>query len=220
MKKALSLLVFMLITSFVMAQAKFGIKMHYTSAKLNASAYGISGNTTTIRGIDGGVFAEFTKGPISFQPGIVLTQKGGTGNFEYAATSTGYISTISDIKINYLEVPLNFLYNFQLKPGKVFFGVGPYLGYALSGKSNHYNSIYNNSGAFTESTTSDDITFGSSANDIKAFDYGVNLQLGFIFNQGVELGFGTGLGMANLSNESAVTVHNQLVRIGIGYFFK
>lgn len=222
MKKTLSICTLMLFAGLASAQTtKFGIKAGFTSAKLSATSGSLSSNTDAVKNFYGGVFAEAEFGQISFQPGLAYITKGG-GSSDYAATSsTSSISAKSTLNFNYLELPLNVLYNVKLKPGKIFFGGGPYLAYGLSGTAKVEATTYNASGAVvSRNNVSEDVTWGSGTNDVKRFDVGLNALVGFRLNNGLELNLGLGAGLGNLSNDSSVSIKNQTLSAGLGYFFK
>ncbi|MBW6490142.1 MAG: PorT family protein [Lentimicrobium sp.] len=61
-----------------------------------------------------------------FQPGLLFSTKGAQ-NKEDAITTK--------FKLSYIELPLNFLYKGALGDGYIFLGFGPYLGYAIGGKT-------------------------------------------------------------------------------------
>lgn len=224
MKETLLLFVMAIATSVAMAQkVDFGIRARYSTVNLKESFDGsnINGSSEKIHNIDVGIFADIKYGTsLTFQPGIAFILKGGAGYSTDMPTPETITQTINDIKINYLEVPLNIVYNFQLKPGKIFIGAGPYIGVALSGKSNSNTFVYKLDGTEVDrNSSSQSIVFGSGPDDLKRLDYGINTMAGFRFNNKLEIGAALGFGLANLSNVSVINVHNHTESISLGYFF-
>lgn len=225
MKKTILLFAMAITASVAVAQKiDFGIRARYTNVNLKGSFNGssINGNSNKLHNIDVGVFADINYGSsLTFQPGIAYVLKGGIGYSTEMPTPTSIAEMANDIKLNYLEIPLNLLYNFQLKPGKIFVGAGPYMGIALSGKSNNDTYIYGIDGTEqTHSRTKQSINFGSGQDDLKRFDYGINTMAGFRFNNKLEIGAAIGFGLANMSNISILKLHNHTESISVGYFFE
>jgi hypothetical protein len=225
MKKTLLIAALALMAGAATAQqnkVSWGIKASYTFAKISASVtdptFGsFSGNSGNLKSFGFGAFAEIYLGPKgSFQPGISYVRKGGTSITDDTDFSSGE-TVVSHDKTNfdYLEVPLNFLYNVPLKSGKVFIGMGPYLAMGLSAK----NKTDVTSASGNTSSSSQSITFGSGVNELKRMDLGINALAGFRFDSGLEIGGGMGFGLSNLSNVSSVKTHNQTISISAGYFF-
>lgn len=222
MKKTLLLLLCTITCYAATAQkATFGIRSGYTSAYLHEQYNSNTGNTSSLNNVDLGVYAEFKQDEISFQPGIIFDLKGGTGGGSFVNTGTSIINTFSDMTLYYLEIPLNLMINFKLKPGKIFLGAGPYVAFAMAGRVHDYTTTYNQNGnVVSQNTTSTPITFGSAPNELKQFDYGFGFIGGFRLKKGWEVSAGSSLGLANLLNYSNLTAHNQIARLSLGYFFK
>src|SRR6187402_1958257 len=87
-------------------------------------------------GFVGGFVADVPLGPVSFRPELNFIQKGYKN--ESSTTALGVTTTsVSKVRLNYIEVPLNFVYNIDACHGKVFFGIGPNFGFGISGKSKY-----------------------------------------------------------------------------------
>jgi hypothetical protein len=195
MKKVLIVASLIGLTSFSFAQSvSFGIKAGVNFPTLSVSDGSASATSSSSTGFHAGAIADIGLGQFSLQPGILFTTKGGSSG------SSSFGS--SDLKLNYLEIPVNLLYNISVpKAGKVFLGGGPYFAYGLSG----------NNGT----------KFGSGANDIKNPDFGINILGGFRFTNGLFLSGGYGFGLGNLNNDSSagLTIKNKGASISLGYFF-
>lgn len=86
--------------------------------------------------------------------------------------------------------PLNFLYNTRCKAGNFFVGAGPSFAVAFSGK-----------GKFTGGTNSEstNLKFGNSDNDnMKSFDIGANIMIGFSMSNGIMFSVNYNAGLNNL----------------------
>jgi hypothetical protein len=199
------------ITAFAQ-NISFGVKAGLNVSKLT-EAGGIS--SQTLPGFQVGGVVDLGFQDFSIQPGIFFTTKGGKFNeTEDVVTPGGGGGAVTDngnITLNYIEVPVNFLYNVAAGGNKFYLGAGPYLGYGLSG-----------SGTLTEgvATTRTNVTFGSGQDDVKNPDLGVNFLIGFKFSQGYSIGAQYGLGLSNLSNEGdGSKIKNQVISFTVGYFF-
>jgi hypothetical protein len=209
MKKILTLLCLTCLTGFSFAQSlNFGIKAGVNFSKLSESGSGVTVNTSSTTGFHIGAVADIGFANLSLQPGILYSTKGGSLG---SATMGGTAKST----LNYIEVPVNLLYNINVVVGKIFIGGGPYFGYGISGKST-VTGVFTTSGSGTETQN---LTFGSGTNDVKNPDYGVNFLGGIRFSSGFSASVGYGLGLANLSNDSSVSTKNNVVSVSIGYFF-
>lgn len=95
---------------------------------------------------------------------------------------------------------------------KVYFNFGPYIGYALSGKSKF---------TYDGDTETEDIEIGSSDTDaIKAFDFGIEAGTGVEISS-FQVGVSYGLGLANISSytEDGSKISNRVLAISLGYKF-
>jgi hypothetical protein len=109
-----------------------------------------------------------------------------------------------------LRVPVNLGYQFPISSnaGAVFAEVGPYVGYALSGKN------------VTETIAGDvktDINYGSELAEVKPLDFGVNFNLGYETPWGVYVKGSYGMGLTTISNVDKVKSTLNNWNIGIGY---
>ena len=137
MKKAfLSLLCLMGIISFSLAQSiNVGIKAGVNFSKLAASSGGLTLTSSSTTGFHVGAVVDLGFDNWSLQPGLLYSTKGGT----YGSAADGGTAKLT---LNYVEVPVNLLYNIPLVVGKVFIGGGPYFGYGISGKGYYYRRFY------------------------------------------------------------------------------
>ena len=139
------------------------------------------------------------------QPGVAWAMKG--VKVEFAGLE-------SKISTNYIEVPINVMYKLgQEGGGRFFFGLGPNIGYAISGK-------IKTSGSFlgVSFDGEEDITFGSDSTDMKALDFGGNINVGYELPMGLYARAYYQMGFANLANAGA-TQKNTSFGLAIGYFF-
>jgi len=190
-------------------QTTFGIKGGVNFAKIVAS--GSDGNTNvsvssgTLTSFSAGVFADSPiSNEFSIQPALLYSVKGGDSN---DGNSTG------KLKLNYLQIPVNFVYNAPLGFGKVFIGAGPYAAYALSGK---VQDIVGNN------TVSVDVTFGDDADsDFKRMDFGATALAGVKFSNGLLLNVSYDLGLSNISPglSGDASIKNRVFGISAGFSF-
>jgi hypothetical protein len=183
-----------LTTSALVAQVRFGIQAGpaFSSMTMKADGLKLSYNKT---GFTAGVLAELpiSESGIHFRPALNFVQKG--GELEGAS-----------INLNYLELPLDFVYKLEAGPGKLFLGAGPSFAFGLSGKSK--------SGGDSE-----DIEFGSGEEEIKPLDLGGNFLAGYELSNGLFLSFNYNLGFSNISNSEEGKINNNYFGIRLGYLF-
>lgn len=214
MKKTLLLLCFLGGVSLSYAQStKFGVIGGLNLATLSSTTSGSTNSSSSLAGFHIGVFADFEVTPsLSIQPGILYSLKGGTDDASQTSGSTTIHAT-DKVTLNYIEVPVNVYYHIPVTPGNIFVGGGPYVGWGLSGKEK-----VDVSGSTTYSA-SQNVTFGSNSGDIKNPDYGINLGAGIALKSNLLFKIGYGIGIANLSNQSGSTGHNDVLSLSVGYSF-
>lgn len=205
MKKLLLLMVIATIATNSFGQ--FGVQAGATFATLkitdNTSGSG-SMSTSSKVGFTVGVFTDV---PLSenfiFQPALNYTQKGGKTTDTFQG-----ITDESNLTLNYLELPLNFIY----KPsGGFFVGLGPTLAYGISGKSKETVT-----GSSTQETT---VKFGSGADQVKAFEFSGNILAGYTLSNGIFFSVNYNMGFSNLSNDNSEKIKNNYFGIRLGKKF-
>jgi len=199
-------IVFLLFVTFALsanAQSfKFGI-----SGGLNESAVHASPSTntdfSTLTGFNAGAFADYNWRHLTIESGLYYTTKGynSTTNVNVSPDITVDIfHATGKVVLNYLEVPLNLLYNFTFPAGKLFIGGGPYLDYAVSGRSTGTTVQTDDPGTTYTNSTSGSPAFGSGANEFKRAYTGIDAQTGFRLKNGLSLNFKFEYALENIIN--------------------
>ncbi|MBN2614181.1 MAG: PorT family protein [Bacteroidales bacterium] len=181
------------------AQVKFGIQGGLDLSKMEINTPGLNFDTKDITGYSVGLISEFKFGDrFLLQPGLLYAVKG---------TKYTFVGAETTVKPSYLEVPVNLVYQIDMKPTKLLLFAGPYFAYGIGGKYN-----------FNGDNTSK-IKYGTgSGNDLKPFDYGLNFGAGLDLSR-FELKAQYGLGLANLSPVSSNTIKmSRVIRISLAFF--
>jgi len=178
------------------------------TAGLNVSNLTGSGTSGSYKaGFQAGVVADFgITEKFSIMPELLFAQRGAKDSEE------GVDVTMT---LNYLQLPINAAYKFDVGNGsKVFVFAGPYFGYGLSGKATAKNGANG-----INVSASQDIKFGSSDDKLKAFDIGLNVGVGYLYEKiFFKLQFNPGF--ANLLNNSGSdSMRNTNFAVTVGYFF-
>lgn len=106
------------------------------------------------------------------------------------------------LRVNYLSLPVNIRYKFDLEDFWMTFEAGPYFGIGVSAKSKS-----------ADSTTK--INFGNDDGELKLLDYGFNL--GFAFEVDViKFGINYSNGLNNISSSTRETLKNRCFAVYIG----
>jgi hypothetical protein len=203
MKKMFFLVCFLTVAySFSIAQDySYGFTGGAVFANIRTKVPGHAEHSDSKVGFTVGAFYEYAyNAHFSFQPAINFVQKGGKGendNFTY------------DYRLNYIEVPLNFLYYFKTKGPKFFVGLGPWFSAGISGEAKTDDGV---------SDTTYTIKFGSNdvKDDLKTFDLGANALVGCKLQNGflISAGYSAGLHSINFHNEKLM---NYYYSIKLGY---
>ena len=185
---------------------KAGINMATISGGNNDGAGGI------IPGYQAGIAAEYSFGEsFSIQPGFILSGKGSkNAGFLLLGLDSEYTASL-----NYLEIPVNAVYN--VSDFQIF--AGPYLGLGLFGKVRYDNDeISDKDIVFTDNVT--EVPEGMPVNSL---DYGLNVGAGYMINEAIQLQVGYGLGLGNLNpeyngEEPADKISNSVIQLSVSYY--
>ncbi len=223
MKKVLFIAVVATAFSFnATAQATFGFQVgaNLASVKYEDGSGKSTENDPRIGAI-AGFIADFPMGPLSFRPEINFIQKGFKNTSSESILGIDY-KTEDKWRLNYVEVPLNFVFNIPMGTGKVFFGLGPNFGLGLSGDAKSKLDVGSNTSSKTV-----DVKFDGdkNANDdkihLKRFDVGGNVLAGFQSDMGITLNIGYTLGLSDIApnDNSNSTLKNRGLTLKLGYMF-
>ena len=197
-------LILALSASFAVAQEKskmsFGILGGVNFQNLNGKiSSGDKLENDMLLGFHGGVNVQLPIAPeFYFQPGLMFAVKGAKN------TTTILGSEITDeIKLNYIEVPLNLVYKGALGNGFVMLGFGPYVAYGISGKE----VVQGNSLSYERGV------------DYNAFDAGANIFFGYEMASGIFLQLDTQFGMLDIDPNENNTAKNTGFGLSLGYRF-
>lgn len=117
----------------------------------------------------------------------------------------------------YLEMPVNFVLNLEVGPGKVFLGAGPYVGVGVfGGYRDEFGSRILRYGSNTE--------LANTYNDLRCWDFGLNFLLGYQLKKGFNVHGGYGLGLTNIAANAKISgdsasFKNGVFSVGLGYAF-
>jgi len=167
----------------------------------------------------------------SLQPGLFYNMKGAQERYTTSSVSENGTIRMEDVKndfrIDYVELPLNLEFKVgQRRFGQFFFGGGPYAAVALGGKISNKDgtSVVLPSGrvltAQNNSSTSANIG-NTLSDDIRPFDAGMNLNLGYESAMGLIVRGNLGFGFANIlpQGDQDNYIRNWGMGISVGYLF-
>ncbi|UOQ97713.1 PorT family protein [Hymenobacter sp. 5317J-9] len=241
-----------------------------TSARAQAAIefgprLGLNVSTVKESGVPAGQFSQETKSIVgvqvgatlnvgindnfSFQPSLLFSQKGAefVGSFDFADNPPykTSIKVTATPKINYLELPLNFVYTFGGHDGFQVFA-GPYAALGVSGSGSAKGTIETNdpdliaAGATGSFPASLKVEFGDKQNDnannnstsntlsatvtVRRFDAGLNAGVGYRVGP-FQAQLGYGLGLVNFvpkdtdGNDTGSKSYNRVLQLSANYFF-
>ncbi|MCF6401999.1 PorT family protein [Chitinophaga filiformis] len=129
-----------------------------------------------------------------------------------------FVESANQLKLHYLEVPLNMVLKFPVSLGKIVIGAGPYAAYGLSGTYD-LDLMYNGS---VVSTDSHSIEFNykdrgiAPGAQLSRFDAGANLMFGLEFNNLMVFGANLSRGLLNLDRTSSAKITNSYFSMSLG----
>lgn len=186
-------------TQTISAQkSAFGFSAGIVNANYSATSEGMTISASSKLGLTFGVMAKLPlTASLSFQPAMNYVQKG-------AKIDLGGES--ASIRLNYLEMPLNLVFNSpENESGQFFFGLGPSLSYGISGK-------------MKAAGQEEKVHFGSGEDDIaKPFELGGNILAGYTFRGGFNVAVNYNRGLNNISTDASTKEHNYYFGLRLGY---
>ncbi|MDB5235762.1 MAG: hypothetical protein JWR44_2755 [Hymenobacter sp.] len=209
-----------------------------------------SQDTKSIVGVQVGVTANIgITDNFSFQPSVLYSQKGAEFNGSQTDTSNPpyktSVSATAKVKVNYLELPLNFVYTLGGEEGFQLFA-GPYLGVGVGGGGSFSGKLESDDPAIIAfglvNTYPGSLTleFADKQNDnanagnnpgslnftytVRRFDAGLNAGVGYRMGP-FQAQLGYGLGLVNIvpndtdGNDTGSKGHNRVFQLSANYFF-
>ena len=144
------------------------------------------------------------------QPGVLYSGKG--------AKEKG---TDNNVAINYVEVPITFLFKPVLGTGHLLLGVGPYVGYAMSGK------VTEPDGDTRKILFENEVTAAQYVTNpyLRRLDAGANLLFGYELSSKLSLQLNAQLGLTKINpaiqdaSENNIALRNTGYGLSLGYRF-
>ena len=198
----------------------FGVQVggNLASTKLEYKLPGgtISQDTKSKLGFLIGAVAEFPfTSSISFRPELNFIQKG----YKFDLTESGSTYT-QDATLNYIELPLNFIYNAPAGKGTFFVGAGPNFSFGLSGKIKTTETGEPNENSDIKFDGKENATSTDNNYHLKGFDLGGNLLAGYKLANGLSFNIGYTVGFLDISPDKEATHKNSGgLTFKLGYMF-
>lgn len=208
MRKALSLVVALFIAFTGYSQVSIDPQAGLTLSKIRVKNDGEDAKyLDTHVGFSAGAAAKYdlTKG-FYIKPGVNYTMLGGKEDLAAGAVET--------TTFHFVTIPVDFGYDYTLSAtaGKVFAEVGPYARVGIAGT----REIETASGEIIDN----DFDFGNEVSELKPFDWGFSMGVGYETPWGIYVKGSYDLGLGNLSNIDDQTMNIRNWNVGIGYRIK
>lgn len=194
------------------AQSSFGIKVGPNFSSMSTKMDGNKETSKMMVGVAGGVYANLPLAPEFYiQPSLMYEAKGGKDSYEESG-----VDVTAKTRLNYITLPVDLLFKPEMPNGSGAWivGVGPYVGYGISGKSKiEGGSLSASSDPFKKN--------GATDAALKRFDAGANVQLGYEMASGFNVGLNANLGLINIRNngDSKNSARNTSFGVMLGYTF-
>lgn len=157
--------------------------------------------------------------------GVNYAPKGLKYSENVSGTESGILyseSSENEISLDYIEIPIYGKFIMGNNEMKLFGKFGPYISYAVSGKSYYNYSItfpdypqYNQSSSDTDK---DIIGTDKDKNFIKPLDFGFGFGVGINYKN-LECSITYSLGLSNIDIQDNEEIKNRVFQIGLGYRF-
>lgn len=207
-----------------MAQARLGIKAGYQMANMRINfanaGYPVPDNpdTKTVPGFQAGLMADIPlSAHFSVQPGLFYSKKGADYSHIVPGPADGPVNLSVHYRIDYLELPVYFLYKLPLGAGKLFGGVGPSLAYGIDGYLQSDYSGYKTERQFVFLNKTD---YRAGKQYMKPFDFAGNAMLGYELSSGWLISLHYSQGLSDIAPDNNLKAKNHAFGISAGYLFR
>jgi hypothetical protein len=228
-RNRMSLLLIVLFSTFGItnAQTKVGIKAGISFSNVtDKTENGDKASTQSLPGLHIGLTADVSlAGNFYIQPALLYLRKG------FKQKSGGFYGSATNFQVraDYIELPVTFLYKPKMGMGCLLLGAGPYIAYGTGGSWQSDSDIllgdismkgegsvaFRNDGSVRNDS---EYTYG------RPFDYGFNTTFGYEFRERFSVQFTGMVGIANLVShfngyQPEGSLRNKGYRISLGYKF-
>ena len=188
------------------AQVRFGVKAGGTMSTVYTKYDGDKNDGFKARlGFQAGGMMEYQfSESFSLQPELMYVMNGA----KLESVDLGVAKLDNNMTLHNIQVPINVKFKMGADDLKFYAMAGPYFGYIVSGK------VKTKVGDVTSSTDLYDI----DALDMKRFDFGIGVGLGFEITKFI-VGVGYQYGIANLTGIDKLTMRSGTFNLSVGYFF-
>ncbi|PSL49182.1 outer membrane protein with beta-barrel domain [Chitinophaga niastensis] len=201
------------------AQVSLGIRGGYVNSGLASSANISRSGTANLNNWQVGIYADIPlfKGGY-LQPGLSYVVKGARLESTIQHPSYTFSSGTTNIRLKYLEFPVNMVYKVPVGFGQIVLGAGPYAAYCVRG---HYDMAIYNEGQQVQSI-SQRVNFKQSPNvfstgmDLQRWDAGLNFTAGIQLNCFITLGVNYSLGLMDIDRSPGTNLKNKYFGVSIG----
>lgn len=208
------------VVSISHAQISLGIRGGYVNTGLATSENSMAPGTSHQDHWQVGAYLNaplFARGYLQAGAGYIVKGAG----LDYTNSHPGLFgSGATNLKLQYLEVPVNFVYKLPVSFGKLVVGAGPYGAYCLRGDYNV--AVYD--GLRQVQSGSQHLNFDSSPNifgtnmNLQRWDAGLNFTAGVEFNCFLTLSAHYGYGLVDI-DKSVNELKNRYWGVSLGFMF-
>lgn len=167
----------------------------------------------------GGLVAQYAlSDKLAIRSGINYLQNGGVFNY----TDNDFIVTKVkvDNKLNYLQLPVNFMYKLPIGKLELYAGVGGYISYGLSGKTKITKSYTLPDGNHVTEEERD--AFKDAEKNGAGFrkvDFGASALAGVKLKNGLFANIGYQFGLTDIASDTDTKYFNRSLQLHVGYLF-
>lgn len=192
MRRHLLALSAVLIAASAQSQVQFGLRAGLNLAHVSSNQTMIENHKKTWPTLQGGLVLDISASEnFSFQPHLLLQGKGTRWETDSLKGKYRFIS---------LDIPLNLLY----RSNGFFIGGGPNLGFNLDASTKFDGDVT-------------DIGIGTDNDEVRRFDFGVNIMAGYQTDFGLVVGLNYLRGITNIDQTPDADWRNHVFGITLGY---
>jgi hypothetical protein len=206
-----------IITTVSFSQVRIGIQAIGNAGSAAIETPDVEGLKKPMKiGFGAGIVADLgISDHFSIRPSLNYLQK--KSGFEYESELEGKVNSVNTT-LNYLELPVNFVYKIPMQASTVYFGAGPSLGYGISGKmvAKGWEVEDDEPIAINESVDAFKKEDDGGA-ELKRLDLSANAIAGVEFKNGLYVNAGYMMGLTNLMQDDKYK--NRGLQLTVGFMF-
>lgn len=190
--------------------------VNYSSVTFEDDNFDYNDNITPVAGSHIGVLGQFQiRNRFTIETGLIINSRGWF--YDDSATIGGVLFELEETCTSYyLDIPVTLRQSFRWRRSQLYGIIGPYFSYGFGGTIKTDLTV-----GGVKTSDNSDIEWGTDANsDLKPFDMGLTLGIGYTFKR-ISVGVNYDMGFANIAADTnnGEVINNNSLNLNVSYNF-